>query len=305
MGFLKKIKNIITNLSDSFEYYVLLKKKYFNPLESDFLSNFSPVKTGLHYWTADPFLFEYDGEHYIFAELGDRFSWKGRIGCLKIRNLKGKWRTCIKERWHLSFPNVFWFNGELTMLCESSERGGIYFYKCISFPNKWKRIDTLLISGRYVDSDVFNYKGKQYLICYLDLEEQKYLHIYVFGERGLSLIQSIEDDRRQMRAAGKVYCLNDTYYYPSQDCSASYGQAVIVNELRMVDEHFVLEPLKRISSSDFAARYGRTTYHLHTINHDSKYVVIDASRPCRSFYVMIRRLSTMVCRIPFHWRRSQ
>ena len=62
-------------------------------------------------WMADPFLFEHNGETFLFFEKMNMVSHLGCIAYCKIQNdtenMFGRIHEVIREPFHLSFPNVF------------------------------------------------------------------------------------------------------------------------------------------------------------------------------------------------------
>ncbi|MCD8025717.1 MAG: hypothetical protein LUF33_01970 [Clostridiales bacterium] len=92
------------------------------------LNDFTIIKNGRKGWYADPFLFEYEDDTYLFAEY---FSYKLRRGiivCSKYDKLKDKfdkYKEIISEAYHLSYPFVFKYNDEIYMMPEANESKNI------------------------------------------------------------------------------------------------------------------------------------------------------------------------------------
>lgn len=106
-------------------------------------------------WAADPFLFECDGRIFLFAEIMSYQTGKGYIGFCEWNGKNfGEWKTAIKERWHLSYPNVFEWKGKIYMLPEQYQSGEIALYESVRFPAEWRRLTPLVHDGQYVDSTV-------------------------------------------------------------------------------------------------------------------------------------------------------
>ena len=75
------------------------------------------IKNHFTSWSADPFVFEYNNEVYIFAEIFNLSRYRGCIGYTKLVDGKfTKWKEVIVEDYHLSFPNI------------QVEDGNIYIY---------------------------------------------------------------------------------------------------------------------------------------------------------------------------------
>ena len=101
------------------------------------------------YWKADPFLFEYEGETYVFYELYQYYIRRGVIAYSKLidndRELKlTKPKVIIKENTHFSFPNVFRSGEDIFMIPETCEKNEVCLYKCVSFPDEWKKTETII-----------------------------------------------------------------------------------------------------------------------------------------------------------------
>lgn len=95
----------------------------------------------------------------------DRFKSKGLIGYREIINGKiGKMKVAYQADHHLSFPFIFKYENEFYMMPEYSEGNELPLLKAIHFPDKWEKIESLMIGKRVVDSSLLNYKGDNYLV---------------------------------------------------------------------------------------------------------------------------------------------
>ena len=125
-------------------------------------SEFTIIKNSFRYWRADPFLFEHNGETYVFAELFDRLKAKGKIGAAKIKNGKcGKFKICLDLPWHLSYPCVYKKNNEIYMVPECARSGKITVYKSKNFPYEWEEA-YVLYEGAGVDTTPVQIDGNIY-----------------------------------------------------------------------------------------------------------------------------------------------
>ena len=108
------------------------------------------------YMYADPFVFEYQGKTAIFVELMDYYYGWGTIGVFEINDgtISGV-REIIRENNHMSFPNVFMHNGQVYMMPETYSDHNIHMYRCIDFPYKWERMDSLIENVHMVDHAVW------------------------------------------------------------------------------------------------------------------------------------------------------
>lgn len=74
------------------------------------------------YWFADPFVYEKDGVTYLFYEAFDLVQQKGLIGYSVFNQLTGEGSAptiIIDEPFHLSFPNIFEYAGDIYIMPES------------------------------------------------------------------------------------------------------------------------------------------------------------------------------------------
>ena len=126
-----------------------------------------PIDSKGKYWFADPFLFEKDGITYIFYEALDLVTKLGKIG-YSIYNEDG---TCsdpkivIDEKFHMSFPNIFEYNGEIYIMPETCGDWRVRLYKAVKFPDAWEPADILLPDAYACDSIILEEDGKRWLLA--------------------------------------------------------------------------------------------------------------------------------------------
>lgn len=223
-------------------------------------------------WIADPFLFEYNGEHYLFVEYMN--GKKGEIAYFKYIDCKPVFqKIIISEPYHLSYPCVFWQEGEVYMIPESADNHCIELYKAVKFPDKWEKVKKLK-SGTYYDSTYFNYKGKDYLIGFSPIHNYHKLSLFSIDLKSKTLKLILEKKYKDNvgRPAGNLLFVDDTLIRPAQDCSRKYGENIIFYRIKgLENEQYEEEMVKIISTSSINDEYQR----IHTYNRDSKYEVID------------------------------
>jgi hypothetical protein len=121
-----------------------------------------------HFW-ADPFLCTHDGKTYCLVEDFVYKTGRGHIAALEITDdgaeLLG---DCIRENFHLSFPFLFRYQGELYMCPESSEARQIRIYRCKNFPLEWELCWIAMDGISAADSMFFEHGGKWWMLTNLD-----------------------------------------------------------------------------------------------------------------------------------------
>ncbi|MFN0070271.1 MAG: hypothetical protein ACKVVP_02125 [Chloroflexota bacterium] len=115
-------------------------------------------------FVADPFLIKRGERWSLFFEVVDRRNGRGCIG--HASSLDGRsWsydQIVLSEPFHLSYPFVFEWEGEVYMVPESSERYEVRLYRARRFPDRWELV-TSLLRGPYVDSTLFRWNERWWM----------------------------------------------------------------------------------------------------------------------------------------------
>lgn len=121
---------------------------------------------------ADPFVVQGAKEAVIFVEDYSYSNARGTISAVVVAPDKS-YRILpdvVKEPFHLSFPFVFKYAGQLYMVPESFEANSIRLYKCIEFPARWEYQYDLMTGVRAVDSLICENGGHWWMLCNLASE---------------------------------------------------------------------------------------------------------------------------------------
>lgn len=113
---------------------------------------FIPYEDLKDYWYADPLIYRYNHNEYVFMEAFERVTGLGRIAIAGID--ENGWKTpqvIIKEDFHLSFPVIFEHDNILYMIPETSTAKKVILYQCKEFPSKWEKRAELLQGKKIVD----------------------------------------------------------------------------------------------------------------------------------------------------------
>ena len=234
-------------------------------------------------WEADPFPIEYHGTVYIFAEVFDYLKRRGRIGYTKLVNGKWQpWKIVIDEPFHMSYPNVFEYNGEIYMIPETSADRTLRLYKAANFPDRWELakiidpnialVDTTLTFGDSgicaITTEISNYPVQEDLILTLDADWNI-----------LSKTVVREAHPEFSRCAGNVISQANRRVRVSQNCEGHYGKGLIFSEL---DERNLSDGLGNVvlqlTPKDVAVNKEKNWTGIHTYNHTQHYEVVDFER---------------------------
>jgi hypothetical protein len=195
---------------------------------------------------ADPCLVQRDGASYVFFErlpLGDE---KGVIVCSELTaNDRGRTPRVVLERpYHLSYPFVFLVGDDAYMLPETAANRTIELYKAESFPDRWK-LEAILVAGvKAVDPTLIAHDGRYWLFANVAGEEESTNdELFLFSAESLlgpwrsHPRNPVVSDARRARPAGRPFVnRGGSLIRPSQDCSDSYGRAVVFNRIDVLSE---------------------------------------------------------------------
>ena len=235
-------------------------------------------------WTADPFLVEYKGEIYLFAEI---FLYKsernGKIGYCKYKDGSfGDWEISMDKHWHLSYPNVFVRDDKLYMVPESYQLEEVAVYELIEFPDRWKKVKTLIDNVEYCDSTFMEYEEKHYMFTYernIDRNKDKGV-IYQIVDGKLGEKRIVSTSQEGARAAGNIIVDGDKYLRVAQNGVPVYGSGIILYEIDSVWPHYKEHEIKRLKPKDFNPEWENNYIGCHTYNRLGELEVIDLLGLC-------------------------
>jgi hypothetical protein len=259
--------------------------KYQTPAWNDFKPIIPPADRD---W-ADPFLWTHEGQRYIFIEEMPYSTQRGHIACLALDDhLNIVSRQIVLERpYHLSYPFLFVYDGQLYMMPETKSNRAIELYQCVHFPDQWKFAKTLMPDVKAVDATLINKDGKWWL--FVNIEEEggsswDTLHLF-FSDNPLTdqwtphPRNPIIKDVHTARPAGHIMVQSGTLIRPSQDCSVRYGYATNFNHIILLNETDYAEKRERT----FRPPAWGNIIGTHTWNELENLKVIDATLRRRKF----------------------
>ena len=209
----------------------------------DIKSDTSQLKTNAPSILADPFLFVYNDELFLFYEHQDKWiGGKGRICMRKTKDLK-TWDeevTVLEEPFHLSFPNVFEENGHVYMLPETGGGLSISLYEAVDKTlTRWKLKKKLIEdTNPWYDSTILKKDDKYYLFTGRDndIEQEQYLFVAddLLGPYLEHPCSPIAKGRDRGRNAGSIIRNDNSLYRPVQVCLNSYGEQTSIMKIEKI-----------------------------------------------------------------------
>ena len=256
---------------------------------ADTLYRFRPILPPKDRFWADPFPLKREERFYIFLEEYLYREGKGRIAVMEL-DRQGNWtppRVALERDYHLSYPFIFEWQGELYMLPETADNRTLELYRCLEFPQRWALEKVLLQGVTAADATLAEVDGLWWLFATLAVEgasKNDELHLFYAGSplgpwrphRG----NPVKSDVRSARPAGKLFRWNGALYRPAQDCSATYGAAVSLNRILRLDQDCYEEQ----EVSKILPRWRPGLISTHTFNADGELTVVDALHKRRRLF---------------------
>ena len=234
-------------------------------------------------WAADPFLVEFKGKTYLFAELYLYKSERnGVIGYCEYQDGHfGEWTVTMDRHWHLSYPNVFVYEDKLYMCPESYQRDDVSIYQLQDFPDRWKKVVTLIDNEKCADSTFLRYNEENYLFTFKPSFHQYggQLYLYHLQDGHIDKEQYITDNKISARPGGNILNIGEKYIRVSQDCSKGYGCGLVFSEIISVWPKYEERIIKKISADDIFNGCGKRYTGVHTYNVLNGIEVIDLKYP--------------------------
>jgi hypothetical protein len=233
-------------------------------------------------FSADPFVFSRQGQDFCFVEELNYRSGKGIIVCYSIDDGSfQKLGTALEEQFHLSFPFIFQYDGEIYMCPETCHRRDVRVYKCVDFPLHWVFEKTLIDEIAAVDTIIFEKDAKWWLMTCVNPvgsgTEYSELRVY-FAESPLS-------DRwmphpgnpvliDQVGARNGGFFKEDNRFYRVSQLQGfdTYGAGVRINEITTLNEGaYAEQSVKEISPLDMGV------VGMHHLSKDGRTIAYDVS----------------------------
>lgn len=186
-------------------------------------------------FVADPFMLRVRDQWYMFFEVKNQQSKRGEIALATSTDGK-RWqyeRVVLTEPFHLSYPYVFEWMNTYYMIPESHQANSIRLYKAVDFPFQWSLVNIVRDGNDYVDSSIFFYREKWWLLTGLG-EAPNYADtlclLYAEDIRGPwrehPCNPIITSNAHIARPSGRVIVHEDTIIRYAQDCDPFYGKQV-------------------------------------------------------------------------------
>lgn len=243
--------------------------------------NFHRIKNDKSYWVADPFPIEVNGELYIFGEVFEYEKNKGSIGYTKLINGEfTPWKIVIEEKYHMSFPNIFYENGILFMCPEANQSKQLYLYRCVEFPEKWIKDKVIEDKVNYSDTVFIEQNNEKYgFTCIWNGIDNHEFKIFKLTEKGCEYLDGKCEtlDYYLTRPAGNIFVDSQSgkKIMVSQICKPLYGSGLIFKEFKLDWPNYIEKELFKIYPNEIKCDIKEKYVGMHTYNITDNFVVID------------------------------
>lgn len=246
---------------------------------------------------ADPFPATRDGVTAVLVEDFDERTARGVISA--FRRDGDRWSpipSVIDPGVHASYPFLVEADGDLHCVPETAELGRVEAWRCRQFPDRWKRVGTL-VEEPVIDPTVVEWQGRWWMFGgHGDHDANTELWLWsadsFLGPWTPHPQNPVKIDVTSSRPAGTPFVRDGVLYRPAQDCSGSYGGAIMINEVTRIDADWYEE--RTVGRIDAAP--GRYPAGRHTISFggglvavDGKRRVVDLHRSRRELVARLRR----------------
>jgi hypothetical protein len=193
---------------------------------------------------ADPFLFDHDGDTFVFFEALPYASGRGRI---KVGRLAGNQLADEVELdlgdIHLSYPFVFEQDGQIFMIPETHQRDRVEVWRATRFPSEWTLHATALDGCSPADTALVAHGGDFWLFTNLKsgafADHGQELHIFRTDGPDLTWLEPHADnpvviDTTSARNGGRPFHQDGALFRPAQIFShGNYGHGLKI--MRVTD----------------------------------------------------------------------
>lgn len=188
------------------------------------------------HFIADPFAYVHRGQARVLVEDYDQV--KGKISSIDPALGREALELAVDFEFpfHLSYPCIFEEEGETYCIPEAYQSNRASLYRRTE--QGWSLVRHLIDGLPIVDPTLFKHDGKYWLLFTLQNDgawgNQK---LYAYHATSLAApwaphaLNPVKCDIGATRPAGNVFSAQGRVYRPSQDCSSTYGGAVVINQI--------------------------------------------------------------------------
>jgi hypothetical protein len=138
---------------------------------------------------------------------------------------------------HLSYPCLIELDGKLLCIPETHEAREVALYELERFPDRWRKVATLIGGTQAVDATPFQYEGLWWLAASMPAPKGANCELHLWYSQAITgpwvshAVNPVKVDVRSARPGGTPFMHEGVLYRPAQDCSTTYGARAIINRV--------------------------------------------------------------------------
>ncbi len=234
-----------------------------------------------------------DGGRTLYAEHIDYRHpvgaiWSADLGC-GTDPVEARFRPLLTHDFHMSYPFPFEDEQGCSLLtAETWQAGGALLWQ---ERDGIRHVGSLMDNRAVVDPTLWRDFDRWWLFCtFRDANPDRQLHVFHaprLGEPWTPHTRNpVKTDLSGSRPAGPIFRAGNLLVRPAQDCSRTYGGAVVLHAITRLNEHeFEEEALRRL-----VAPPGDYPHGLHTFCPAGDVTLIDGKRWRLNLPVLLRKL---------------
>lgn len=219
-------------------------------------------------FNADPFPL---GEKIVYERMN---RWRGKAEIWEANDDGTQPIRRLREAWHLSYPCISHIDNKCYAVIESSAN-----HQCVVCEydgNNWLELSA--IPAPLVDATPFKYDGRYWIFStQADGTENRALYIYwansMLGPWRAHKGNPVKIDPSSSRPAGNVCASSKGWIRPAQDCSVTYGGALVLCRIEKLNENEYVETV--VSRIQPVQPYNEG---IHTINISNGKIIVDGKK---------------------------
>ena len=185
---------------------------------------------------ADPFGVWHDDKLHVFVEIYD---YRNRVGEIELFVYDASYtllrnEIVLREKWHLSYPQVIEAEGSFWMLPEAHRSGTQTLYRAERFPDRWVPACQIDLGGEIAVDATLHFQDGLWWMIYTPVEAAKKAPSRLHAAYAPSLCgpwtrhhqNPIRLDPSSARAGGTPVTIDGRLMLPVQDCAHTYGGAI-------------------------------------------------------------------------------
>jgi hypothetical protein len=206
---------------------------------------------------------------------------RGKIVAVNAGRRQGQLAAPVLDRpWHLSYPFLIRHEGGIYCLPEMHEARRAQLFRADPFPDRWVEGPVLLEDFAAVDATL-HHDGERFWLFCANQDDLPVAKLYLFHSDRLETgwrphpHNPVRCDLRNSRPAGPLFARDGTWWRPAQDCSVTYGGAIVLNRiLELTPTRFREEAAARLAPDP----KGPYPDGLHTLCPAGHVTLIDGKR---------------------------